>query len=179
MTNAAVRELLERRARALARPAAAPRAGGSVQLVTFALGSETYALESRCVVEVFRLGELALLPGATPPVFGLTTWRGGPLVVLDLRPLLGVPATALDDLRHVVVMGAASAMFGVLVDAVHEVREVASAAVLEPPEGVAVQRTYLWGVTGDALLVLDGGKLLQLGARAQTQAPIRGEGQAT
>jgi purine-binding chemotaxis protein CheW len=158
--DAALRAVLEERARALARPAAPPKAAGALEAVTFFLTDERYAIESRYVIEVRRLTELALLPGAKPPVFGVTAWRGGPLAVLDLRPLLGVSATALNDLGHLVVLGEGRAAFGVLADGVGELVELSASEVHAPPAGVAVHREYLRGVTGDALLVLDAARLL-------------------
>ena len=158
--NAPVRAILEERARVLARPLATPASGERLEVLTLALAGERYAVESRHVVEVFKLRELALLPGAEPPVFGATAWRGGLLTVLDLRPVLGLPAAALDDLGHVVVLGGERPAFGILADAVHDVVSLAASAVREPPEGVAVKREFLRGVADGTLLVLDAAKLL-------------------
>jgi purine-binding chemotaxis protein CheW len=155
------RRVLEERARALARPPAPPLAQHTVELLTFALASETYALESRFVIQVFRLQELSPLPGAQPPVFGLTPWRGGLLTILDLRQVLGVPATSLDDLGRVIVLGDERPAFGVLADAVHDLVSVPAAAIRAPQEGVAARREYLRGVTGDAVLVLAAEALLR------------------
>ena len=162
MTDATARSVLEERARTLARPAAPPPEGDSIGAVVFALGDERYAIESRYVIEVARLSELARLPGATPPVLGITAWRGGPLPVLDVRRLLGVTADELNDHGQVIVLGESRAAFGILADAVSELVAFRPSEVREPPEGVAVEREYLRGVTGDALLVLDAGKLLRL-----------------
>jgi purine-binding chemotaxis protein CheW len=161
VTSEPVRALLDERARLLARPVAAA-VTADVELVTFALASERYALESRYVVEVLRLADLALLPGAQPPVIGVTAWRGGLLTILDLRPLLGVANEALNDLGRVIVLGESHAVLGILADAVQDLIGVAASAIREPPQGVAVRREYLRGVTGEALLVLDAGKLLRL-----------------
>ena len=38
-----------------------------------------------------------------------------------------------------------------------------AAEEIEPPEGVAMQRMYLRGITGDAVLVLEARKLLTIG----------------
>lgn len=155
------RQVLEERARALARPATPPTVGGTIEAITFALANEVYALESRYVVEVFRLAELALLPGAEPPVFGVTAWRGELLTILDLRQVLGVPVAALNDLSRVIVLGAERPAFGILADAVRELVTLDAAAVREPPEGVAAKREYLRGTSDDAVLVLDAEQLLQ------------------
>jgi purine-binding chemotaxis protein CheW len=160
--DARARSVLEERARTLARPAAPPMESNSIGAVVFVLGDERYAIESRYVVEVARLSELARLPGAKPPVVGIAAWRGGPLPVLDVRPLLGLSANGLNDLGQMIVLGQSRAAFGILADAVHDLVVLRPSEVREPPEGVAVEREYVRGVTGDALLVLDAGKLLRL-----------------
>jgi len=157
------REILAERAKALATPLMPPPAD-TIELVTFQLANETYGIESRYVVEVFPLAQLAAMPGARPPVFGLTGWRGELLPVLDLRPVLGVASTGLNDLSRVIVLGEARAAFGVLADAVREIVTLPLSEVREPPEGVAAARDYLRGVTGQALLVLAAEQLLKLQA---------------
>jgi purine-binding chemotaxis protein CheW len=158
------RAVLEDRARALARPVTSPAPADELELITFTLANEVYALESRYVLAVFRLEDVAPLPGAAAPVLGLTAWRGDLLTVLDLRPALGLPATALDDLGRVIAVGEERAAFGVLADAVQELVRIPASEVREPPEGVAARRDYLRGVTHGAMLVLDGDRLLRIHA---------------
>lgn len=158
-----IRAVLEERARLLARPAVPPLAGDTLEVITFALANETYAVESRYVLEVFRLAGLSLLPGAEPPVYGVTAWRGELLTILDLRPVLGLSVAALNDLSRVIVLGEERATFGILADAVRDLVTLPASEVREPPEGVAAQRTYLRGITGEAVLVLEARKLLTIG----------------
>lgn len=157
------RDVLEERARALARPVVAPPAGEMVELITFALAREMYAIESRFVLEVFRLRELSPLPGAEPPVFGVTARRGELLTILDLRGPLGLPVTGLNDLGWVIALGEEGAAFGVLADGVQEIITLAAADVRPPPEGVAAKREYLRGITNKAVLVLEARRLLHPG----------------
>jgi purine-binding chemotaxis protein CheW len=154
------RALLQQRARALARPHSRVARGEQLQVVTFVLAREVYAVESRYVIEVFRPRHIATLPRAQAPVFGVTAWRGDLLTVFDLRPVLGLPAAGLDDLGRVVVLGRERPAFGLLVDAVCEVVALAASDVRELPDGVAVRRDLLRGVADRTLLVLDGEKLL-------------------
>jgi purine-binding chemotaxis protein CheW len=156
---AAVREVLEARARALARPLVQPPRD-TMELVTFGLARETYAIESRYVIEVFRLATLSLLPGAKPPVFGITAWRGELLTILDLRPVLGLSTASLNDLGRVIVLGKTGPSLGVVVDTVHAVLAIPRSTLKEPPQGVAPRRDYVLGVTGDATVVLSAAKLL-------------------
>ena len=157
-----VRAVLEQRARALARPVGTPAPIDALETVTFALANERYAIESRYVFEVFRLEELSPLPGAKPPVFGVTAWRGELLTILDLRTVLGLPVTALNDLSRVLVLGADRPAFGILADAVQDLVTLPASEVRQPPEGIAAKREYLRGITGDTVLVLEANKLLQL-----------------
>ena len=159
-----VRAVLQERARALARPVGAPSPADSLEILTFGLAKERYAIESRYVVEVFRLKELSSLPGAERPVFGATVWRGELLTILDLRATLGLSVAALDDLSRVIVLGEDRPAFGILADAVYELVTLTASEVREPPEGVAAHREYLRGVTVDAVLVLDAERLLRIQA---------------
>ena len=159
-----VRELLEERARELARPMGQFTAGETLEVITFALANEVYAVESRYVTAVFQLLDLSPLPGAEPPVFGVTAWRGDLLSILDLRRVLGISVAALNDLSWVIVLGEDRAAFGLLADAGQELVTLSAAQLREPPEGVAAKREYLRGVTADAVLVLDVKTLLRMHA---------------
>jgi len=164
-----MRGLLKQRARDLARPVTTPTPEDRLPLVRFSLGGETWGLDARYAWDVFHLSELALLPGSSPPVLGLTPWRGAILTLFDLRPMLGVRAEGLSNLDHVIVVGEARPEFGVLADAVEELIEVDPRDVGPLPEGAAGGREFVLGVTKDALLVLDARALLL------RYAPGRGE----
>lgn len=156
------RLVLEERARLLARSEAPPAWGAAVEVVTFSLGRERYALETKYLLAVSRLQTLSPIPGAPPPIFGVTPWRGDLLTVMDLHQLLGLPRGGLSDLSRVLVLGAARAAFGILADTVSDLVTLPLSAIRSPPEGVVVRREYLRGITGEALLVLDAAELLQL-----------------
>lgn len=163
ITPERARLILEERARSLARPALPPLTN-SLELVTFGLASERCGVESRYVVGVFPLLQLAALPGAQAPVFGVTVWRGELLTVLDIRPLLGATVGALNDLSRIIALGQTQAAFGVVVDAVEGLVRLPQAEVVPAPTSGTAAREYVRGVTNQALLVLDGERLLQLHA---------------
>jgi purine-binding chemotaxis protein CheW len=170
-----VREQLQERARHLARVLTAPRRHHQLEVVTFTLAGETYAIESRYVIEVFRLRELTPLPGARPPISGLTAWRGDLLVVLDLRAALGLPATSLNDLGRVVVLGRERHAFGILADAARDVAALDASGLRAPPEGSKAREGIVRGMTSDAVLLLDGDAVLRL---LETDRSRRLEGSA-
>jgi purine-binding chemotaxis protein CheW len=156
-----VRQVLEERARALARPGHAEPPDDTFEVVLFDLEGETYALEANAVWEVFRLEALSPLPGARPPVFGVTSWRGAVLTILDLRQVLGLTAGGVTDLSRVILLGTVRPAFGILADAVRELVVLRRHEVREPPQGVALKREYLAGITGDAVPVLAAHELLR------------------
>ncbi len=158
---ARIREVLEERARALARPQEQPVPGDSLELITFALADEVYAVEARHVNAVFKLIDLSPLPGARPPVCGITAWRGELLLILDLRASLGLSVAALNDLSRVIVLGEERPTVGILADAAREMVTLSVAALREPPEGIGVERQLLRGITSDAVLVLDAARMLR------------------
>jgi chemotaxis signal transduction protein len=92
----------------------------------------------------------------------VAAWRGDLLTILDLRTTLGIRVRGLTDLSRVVVVGEEAVRFGILADAIHELVEVPVHEIRLPREGVAANREYLRGLTGDALLVLDAARILQL-----------------
>jgi len=157
-----VRAILEARARAAARiPEVAPVAEAVIEVVRFTLGAERYALETTCVREILRSREITSMPGAPDFLVGVTNLRGQIVAVFDLRRYFGIPAPDATDLARVIVLGRERIEFGVLADAVHEVALLRLDQISEPPESVAgLARSFLRGVTAEALIVLDAGVLL-------------------
>jgi purine-binding chemotaxis protein CheW len=156
------REVMGERARLLARvPPRAPEAAEVLEVVTFALAGERYAIETRFVREVVRFEGLTPVPGAPDFLAGLRNLRGEILAVFDLRRFFGVADPGRSERSRVLVLGGDRTEFGVLADAVHEVTPLRVGEVGEPPASVAgAGRDYLRGVTAGALVVLDGAVLL-------------------
>lgn len=152
--HARVRAVLEERARTLSSPAAPPPPADAFAVITVHIAKERYAVEAALVREVIRLGEFAALPGAEPPLFALTAWRGELLPLLDVRRALGLSPTALNDLRHVVVLAGGSTPVGVMVDEVIGMASVRNAEVRPVGGDRGPTSALVRGVTADALIVL-------------------------
>jgi purine-binding chemotaxis protein CheW len=162
LTPARARAILEERARKEAQSPAAPAAAGAVlEAVVFSLGNEKYALETRFVREVVRLGDYTPLPGSPSFLLGVLNLRGEILAVMDLRSFFGIAEQAQTDFSRVLVLGTERAEFGLLADAAQEVCRLRQDEVLEPPGSVVgAGREYVRGVTREALVFLDGAVLL-------------------
>jgi purine-binding chemotaxis protein CheW len=155
--------VLAERARSLARrPPAEPSAGELLEVLTFVLGRERYALESRHVREVVRLVDFTPVPGTPPFFIGIVNLRGEILPVVDLRRFFDTSARGVTDLARIVVLGGARADLGLLADRVEDMRSLRRIDVLEAPPSVSARgREHLLGVTAEALCVLDGEMLLR------------------
>lgn len=156
------RAVLDERARELARVPPAPLPEGHVLgVVTFSLGAERYAVESRLLCGIVRVADVTPVPGVPACFAGVTNVRGAILALVDLRLLHGIGVQGLTDLSRVLVLGAGSVELGLLADAVHEVTSLRRDELLAPPElAPGTAPDHVLGVTRDALVVLDGEALL-------------------
>lgn len=154
---------LRRRAAHLARPLRLER-GAAEASILFELSGETFAIAARVVRQIIVLHALTPLPGAPLPLFGVTQWRGDVLTVLDVREALGVPRGGLTDLGRVIVVDGRNTPFGILADAVRDVRDIRVADVRPLPADDDTGRgTMLRGITADDVLVIDDDVLRDLG----------------
>jgi purine-binding chemotaxis protein CheW len=158
-----VRAELERRAANLARVPPTVTKTESTDHVVFRVARETYAIPAANVSAVFKLTEMAVVPGAPEHVRGLALFKGQVLPVLDLRVLVGATGGALSDLARVVVVGGERGEFGLLADSIEGILPVDRAEVLPPPRQSDDEGSrYVAGMTRDAVLLLDAGALVRL-----------------
>ena len=92
--------------------------GEQTEVVVVRLGGSRFALPMDAVAEVGRPPALTRVPGVPPWLAGVANWRGRVLAVLDLRPLLAAPQTALDRKSRLVVVTRGPVTLGLLTDGV-------------------------------------------------------------
>ena len=97
-----------------------------LQLVSFKVACQEYAVDIESVQEIVQLPESAVrVPNAAPHVLGLMTLRERLLPLVSLRLLLGLPARAMDESQRVLVLGlGAGQTVGVVADSVDQVLRV-------------------------------------------------------
>lgn len=161
VSTEASRDILSERARRYATaPERALLASEQVELLTFDLAGERYAIESKFVREVLRSPTLTPVPGAPPLLFGVTNLRGEILAIMDLGHALGSPSNQATP-AWVIVLGGTSAEMGLVSDAVLEVATIRTDSVLAPARASReIQRNWIRGVTSEAVIVLEGQALL-------------------
>jgi purine-binding chemotaxis protein CheW len=114
-----------------------------VQLITFMLGDERYALPIELVYEILRVTPITRVPHAPRAVRGLMNVRGRLLPVVDVRLLLDLPPAGIDKDARVVTVQVRGRNLGLLVDRVGTVAKVPRDAIQAAPEEVVGRRADL------------------------------------
>lgn len=130
-----------------------------LQLVSFEIGVEEYAIPILAVQEINRMMPITTVPHSPPAVEGVINLRGRIIPVIDMRKRFGVEASSDSaDARIIVVeVGAEARVIGFTVDRVHEVLRL-DASIVEPTPtaGSAISADFIRGVgkLEDRLLIL-------------------------
>ena len=154
--------IMDARARTLSQVSTPARPPGvHVDVVEFGLGKEHYAIEVAFVREVVRLVDHSRIPGAPEFIVGVTNLRGVVLLIIDLRRFFNITTKGLSERSRVIVLGVERAEFGILADEAYGQLELGAADILTPPGEVSgIGRSYLRGVTKEAVIMLNGAALI-------------------
>jgi purine-binding chemotaxis protein CheW len=153
-------EILRRRARALAARRDAASTRPMLDVLRFRLGAERYAIDSRHAIEVHPLRQLAPIPCCPRHIVGVVNARGRMLPVVDLRKFFELPEAGLADLHRVIHVEAEGLAFGLLADMGLDTHELDPASLQPPPATLSGARAeYVLGLTGEALILLDVGRI--------------------
>lgn len=154
------RRLLER-TRLAAAAEQGEAAGGRLEVFSFTLGGERYAIGSEHVSEVVPFNQFTPLPGTPPWIMGIVPVRGRVVSVVDLRQLFELPVTGLADRNFLAVLRGPEMEFGLFIDRVLGIETLPLAAVQpEVANLTGVRAAWLLGVTADHCTILDGARLL-------------------
>ena len=118
---------------------------GSVQLLTFKLDDQEYALKTVDVVQVTRMVAMVRPPKASEFIEGMFNLRGKVIPVVDIRKLFGFPAKTHDLNTQLLIAQSDAHTLALAVDVVSEVLTL-PATSLEAPEQIGVQNAYLSAV---------------------------------
>jgi len=146
-----------------------------LQLVTFGLGEEEFAVDILKVQEINRMMSLTRVPSSPPEVEGVINLRGKIIPVVDLRRRFALPPAARSPQSRIVVVEVHGRVIGFVVDRVSEVLRISRSIVEPAPSMVcSVDSDFIEGVgkLEDRLLILlDLGRLFstaQMSAMAQS-----------
>lgn len=137
-----------------------------LQLVSFVIGNEEYAVDILCVQEINRMLQVTQVPNSPDFIEGVINLRGRIIPVINLRTKMGIPKKEYDHNTRIIVVEVGGRTVGFIVDAVNEVIRIPRDITETPPEIVSGHQSEFISAVGkleDRLLILiDLNKLLSI-----------------
>lgn len=156
-----------------------------VQLVTFRLGQEEYAVNVAQVQEIVRLTTITAVPRSASYVEGVVNLRGRIVPVIDLACRFGLARRERSKTSRIVITEVGGRTVGMLVDAVSEVLRLEAGAIDATPEMLqaGIRADFITGIgklDGRLLIMLDLPRVLSAQDEAELAgAAAQGEGLAS
>ena len=131
------------------------------QVLTFTLGEETYGVDILRVQEIRGWSPVTRIPQAQAHVLGVLNLRGSIVPIVDMRMRFSLERAEYTPLTVIIVLSVESAVgrrdFGVVVDGVSDVIDVAVSDIKPAPEmGAHVSTEFIEGLAavGDRMVML-------------------------
>lgn len=154
----------------------------SRQMLTFCLGSETYAVDILLVQEIRGWAPVTRLPQAPTHLLGVLNLRGSIVPVIDMRVRFGLEQAPFTPLTVIVVLSVQTASvrreFGLVVDSVSDVVDIDAAELKETPSlGSKASAELIKGLAAVAdrmLILLNVEELIRLDLEQATVPAMAG-----
>jgi purine-binding chemotaxis protein CheW len=117
-----------------------------LQLVTFSLKGEEYAVDILSVQEINRITEITKVPKSPHYVEGVINLRGKVMPAINLRKKFGFEEKAIDETSRVIIIDKDGITSGLIVDSVSEVLRIPSNIVEPPPITSEMNCKYIKGI---------------------------------
>lgn len=131
--------------------------GELLQLVSFVVGTEEFAIPILAVQEINRMMPITRVPQSPPFIEGVINLRGKIIPVMDLRKRFGLKAGEHSNDARIIVVEVGARVIGFTVDRVNEVLRI-DAGIVEPAPSMVTgaDSDYVDGVgkLEDRLLIL-------------------------
>ena len=105
-----------------------------IELLTFQVGKQEYALDIMSVREIRGWSKATPLPHAPTFVLGVINLRGTVLTIVDLADRLGMGQTKTSERNVIIVVHTGKETVGLLVDAVSDILVIKKSDLQMPPE---------------------------------------------
>lgn len=128
-----------------------------LQLVSFTVGDELFAVNILGVQEINRMMSLTKVPQSIEGIEGVINLRGRIIPVLDLRVQFGLVPSELDDNSRIIVVEVHGNTIGFIVDSVQQVLLIDQSIVEPTPQmTTSIDASYVDGVAKleNGLLIL-------------------------
>jgi purine-binding chemotaxis protein CheW len=127
------------------------------QYLTFMLGDELYGVDILRVQEIKGYQKCTPIPNTPVFIKGVLNLRGTIVPIVDLRAKFNLPSVDATMFTVVIVVVAKDRIMGLIVDAVSEVMDIASADIQPPPMlGTNVDVSFISGLgrCGERLITI-------------------------
>jgi purine-binding chemotaxis protein CheW len=113
------------------------KAREEVQLVSFLLGNEEFALEIEHVREIIRYPDIVKVPNMPDYIKGVISLRDTLMPIIDMRIKLAASDDTVTDSSRIVVVDVDNVRIGLVVDRVYEVARIARDTIFPPPQALS------------------------------------------
>jgi len=148
-----------------------------LQLVTFKIEHEEFAIEINHIQEINRMSEITRVPNSPDFVSGVINLRGRIIPVINMRKRFGFPEKEPDKNTRIIVVELGEIIVGFIVDAVHEVIRIPKNITEPPPSLVAgIGSEYITSVAkleNRLLIILDIERILHDKEKQQLEATTK------
>lgn len=118
-------------------PLSAVRTPSEIQLVTFILNGEEYAVDVMRVREIIGMADITKTANTPHHVLGVINLRGSIVPIISLRRRLGMSDSADDGMNFIAVMDFNGELTGFIIDDISDVLRIRSSDIQTPHEMVA------------------------------------------
>ncbi len=140
------------------------------QYLTFSVGGEVFAIGILNIKEIIEYGSVTEIPMMPVFIRGVINLRGAVVPVIDLSVRFGRAPTQIGKRTSIVIIevreGEVRQDIGIVVDAVHEVLEIAGAEIEPPPAfGAKIRTDFIRGmgkVAGRFVIILNIARVLSV-----------------
>lgn len=156
------KEVLRKRAEALSKIGLCEEASEKgIEVIVFEVANENYAIELSYIKEVYPLKDLKPIPCVPAYVSGVVNIRRKIISVIDLKIYLGLTGKGSNEPTKMIILRSSEMEFGILADTILGIRHILQKDIqVSLPTLTGVKQEFFKGVTQDALILLDGAKLL-------------------
>lgn len=121
--------------------------GGTIEIVAFLSGSQTFGVPTRSIREIRGWSPATPIPHAPPEVMGVINLRGLVIPIVDLARKLGLPASDVDERSAIVVTDVHDKVFGLVVQRVSDILSADKTQIKPVPELMGtIDRTFTSGI---------------------------------
>ena len=136
----------------------------SINLVTFKLGNNEYAIDIMQAKEIIKMEKITLIPNAPDYVEGVINLRGNIIPIVDLKKRFNLDENEEEKNTGIIIVKIDDVDMGIIIDAISKVVSIATSNIQPPPPMLSgIGQKYIKGVAkleDKLLVVLDLEKLI-------------------